>query len=156
MTLTPAELKTKPRTIWNRRVRGLLVLTIIVTTWWTAGYAGEPEQVSIQTVIVQAPSYESHLVTLQGVVSDLQVTPLIPAPGWKCPLLYGHATFTLDDGTSSLPVSVLGACLRPQAAAALPHDGNIEVITAFIHVLNRDLPVRVSAIATAITILNPN
>lgn len=156
MTLTPAERKTKPRTIWNRRVRSLLVLTIILTTWWTSGYAGDPEQVSIQTVFAQAPSYESHLVTLRGVVSDLQVMPPIPALGLKCPLLYGRATFTLDDGTGSLPVGVLGACMRPHAAAALPHDGNMVVITAFIHVLNRDLPVRVFAMATAITILNPN
>lgn len=155
MTLTPAERKTKPSTILKRYVRDLLGLTIILTTSWTSGYAGDPEQVSIQTVFVQAPSYEGHLVTLRGGVSDLQVMPPIPALGLKCPLLYGQATFTLDDGTGSLPVGVLGACMRPHAAAALPHDGNRVVITAFIHVLNRDLPVRLFAMATAITILNP-
>lgn len=103
MTLTPAELKTRPRTVWKRCLRGPLVLTIILTTWWTAGYAGDPEQVSIQTIIVQAPSYESHLVTLRGVGSDLQVTPPIPTIGLKCPLLYGRRPSPLTMGRARFP-----------------------------------------------------
>lgn len=138
-------------------VRAFLLFPIIIVACWNAGYAGEPEQVSIQTVVAQAPSsYESHLVTLQGVVSDLRVTPPIPALGLKCPLLYGQATFTLDDGTGSLPVGVLGACLRPQAVAALPNHGDVIRITAVIHLLNRDLPVRLFALATTMTIVDPN
>ncbi len=136
-------------------LREFFLFPIVLVACWTTGYAGEPEQVSIHTVFTQAPSYEGHLVTLQGVVSDLQVMAPIPAPGLKCPLLYGQATFTLDDGTGSLPVGVLGACLRPQAVAALPYNGARVRITVFIHLLNRDLPVRLFALATTMTVLDP-
>jgi hypothetical protein len=138
---------------WTSWARKFPLFPLILAVCWTPGYAGEPEQVSIQIVFAQASSYESHLVTLQGVVSDLRVTPPIPAPGLKCPLLYGQATFTLDDGTGSLPVGVLGACLRPEAAVALPKNGDMVRMTAFIHLLNRDVPVRLFAQATTMMIL---
>jgi len=129
---------------------GLLAVVVCGTT----GHAGEPEHVSIHTVFTQASSYESHVVTLQGVVSELEVVPPFRARGMKCPLLYGQATFLLDDGTGSLPVGVVGACLRPQAMAALPHDEDTVRIRAIIHVLNRDLPVHLFAIVTAMTIID--
>ena len=148
-----------PRSIWKRRVSGVLLLTVILTTCMTAGYAGTPEQVSIQTLLAQAPSYHLHIVTLQGVTRDLQVLPPIAfpqmRPSLKKPnLLDGRATFTLDDGTGSLLVEVLGS-FSPQALDTLPKNGDVVRMTATIHLLNTDLPVRVQAVAGAIQILDP-
>ena len=140
-----------PRSVSTRRLSQVLLLTIVLTTCMTAWYAGTLEQVSIQTLLAQAPSYDLHIVTLQGVTRDLQVLP--PVPFKKCSLS-GRATFTLDDGTGSLLVEVLGNC-SPQALDTLPKDGDVVRMTATIHLLNTDLPVRVQAVADAIQILDP-
>lgn len=138
-----------------------LLFTLVLVSCWHTGYAGDPELVTIQTIAAQATSYESHLVTLQGVVRDLQV--ISPGPpramkrmGGTCPLvwIYGRATFTIEDGTGSIPVEVQGSCLHEQAVAALPHNGDLVRMTAIIHLLNRDLPVRLQAHATTMTILD--
>ena len=126
--------------------------TAILLTSWTFSYAGAPEEVSIQTLMAQAPSYESHLVTLQGVVSDLEVRS--PVQSRRCLLIYGQATFTLEDGTGSIPVEVQGNCGRPLPDGVLPKNGDMVRLTAHIHLLNRDLPVRLRAKATTITILD--
>lgn len=146
--------------MWKRLPNSLL-FTIVLVSCWNAGYAGDPELVTVQTIAAQATSYESHLVTLQGVVRDLQVIP--PGPpramnrmGGKCPLvwIYGRATFTIEDSTGSIPVEVQGSCLREQAVEALPQNGDMVRMTAIIHLLNRDLPVRLQAHATTITVLD--
>ena len=139
------------RNISTRRLSQVLLLTIVLTSCTTAGYAGTPDQVSIQTLLAQAPSYDLHMVTLQGVTRDLQVLPRIFIG--KCGLSNGQATFTLDDGTDSLLVEVLGNC-SPQALNTLPKDGDVVRMTATIHLLNTDLPVRVQAVAGAIQILD--
>jgi hypothetical protein len=51
----------------------------------TSVYAGAPEQASIQTLLSQAPSYDIHVVTLQGITRNMQVMPAIPLH--KCNLL---------------------------------------------------------------------
>lgn len=130
----------------------IILLTIILTTYMIAGYAGTPEQVSVQTLLAQAPSYDLHIVTLQGVTRDLQVLPPFSLP--KCGLVNGRATFTLDDGTGSLLVEVLGSCSR-QALDTLPKDGNLVRMTATIHLLNTNLPFRVQAVADTIQVLEP-
>lgn len=127
--------------------------TAILLTFWTLSYAGAPEQVSIQTLVAQAPSYESHLVTLQGVVSNLEIRSPIQNYG-KCRIVYEQATFTLEDGTGSLPVEVQGNCGGPLPDGVLPKNGDMVRLTAHINVLNRDLPVRLRAKATTITILD--
>ncbi len=142
------------RSILRRLLDGLLEI-ISLAVCLTPAYAGAPEQVSIQTLFAQSPSYQSHQVTLQGTTRDLQVIPPMPAPGKKCPMLYGRATFTLDDGTGSLPVQLEGSCLRPQAVDALPQNGDMVLITAVIYIVNNDLPVRLLAQATEIRILDP-
>jgi hypothetical protein len=68
-------------------------------------------------------------------------------------MLYGQATFIVDDGTGSLPMYVLPSCL-PQAGAALPKDGDVVSVRAVIFVLGTELPVRVRAQATDIRILD--
>ena len=142
-----------PRNSWKRRVSCVFLLTIVLTTSMTAVYAGAPEQVSIQTLLShQAASYQRRLVTLQGVVRDIEITP--PLRALKCRLLYGQATFMLDDGVDSLPVEVFGSC-APQAIDALPKNGDVVLVTALIQVLTTDTSVRVLAQATEIRILDP-
>jgi hypothetical protein len=151
----------KRRDAVKRLLIGLL-LPILFACCLSVGYAGDPELVSIQTIVAQAPSYESHLVMLQGVVRDVQIISPGPPPpvnmmGGKCPLvwIYGRATFTFQDETGSLPVEVQGSCFRQQAVDALPKDGDMVRMTAIIHMLNRDLPVRLGALATEIKIFDP-
>lgn len=139
--------------IWQARMSGILLLTMVVTSYMTAVYAGTPEQVSIQHLLAQAPSYDLHVVTLQGVTRDLQILPPLPLP--KCGLVDGRATFTLDDGTGSIVVEVLGSCSR-RVLDPLPKDGNVVRMSATIHLLNTNLPFRVQAVADTIQVLEPN
>lgn len=68
--------------------------------------------------------------------------------------MYGQATFTLVDGTGSLLVEMQGNCGRPLPDGVLPQNGDIVRLTAHIHLLNRDLPGRLRAMGTTITILD--
>ena len=114
--------------------------------------AAEPERVSIQTLLSpQATAYQQHLVTLEGVTSQLQVLP--PAIGKrKCPVLYGQATFVLEDETGSLSVEVLGGC-KPQVVEVLPTDGDHVRVTGLVQVLKSEAPRDVRVQATVIQIL---
>jgi hypothetical protein len=140
---------------WKRRVSGFCLLTVCLTVSMSPVYAGTPEHVSIQTLLSpQAASYQRHLVTLQGVAREIEITPPYRLP--KCGrLLYGQATFMLDDATGSLPVDVFGSCLGPQAIDALPQNGNLVRVTAVIQVLTTDPPRRVRARVTEMQILDP-
>jgi hypothetical protein len=109
------------------------------------------EPLSIHTLLAQAPSYELQVVSLRGVIKDMQAMPPIPI-GSKCRLLYGHATFVLEDDTGSLPVGVFGSCL-PQAAASLPKDGDQVVLNAVIFTSKGEVPVRVWGQATEIRLI---
>ena len=118
--------------------------------------AAEPEQVSIQTLLSpQATSYQLHLVTLEGVTSALQILP--PMVGSyslrsKPCLLYGRASFVLEDERGSLSVVVMGSC-NPAAAEALPNDGDRVRITGAVQVLKSEAPRDVRIQATVIQIL---
>ena len=109
------------------------------------------EQLSIQTLLAQAPSYELQIVTLRGVIKDMQAMPPIPM-GSRCRLLYGHATFVLEDDTDSLPVSVYGSCV-PQVADFLTKDRDQVVLNAVIFTSKGEVPVRVWAQATEIRLI---
>lgn len=118
--------------------------------------AAEPERVTIQTLLSpQATSYQQHLVTLEGMISELQIVP--PSVGSyslrsnPC-LLYGRASFVVEDETGSLPVVVLGSCY-PGAADALPRDGNRALVTGLVQVLKSEAPRDVRVQATQIQIL---
>jgi hypothetical protein len=113
--------------------------------------SGATEQLSIQTLLAQAPSYELQVVTLRGVIKDMQTMPPI-AMGSRCRLLYGHATFVLEDDTGSLPVGVYGSCV-PQVADFLPKDGDQVVLNAVIFTSKGEVPVRVWAQATEIRLI---
>lgn len=112
----------------------------------------EPEQVSIQKLLSpQATSYQQQLVTLEGVTSQLQLLP--PASGVKkCPILYGRATFMLEDETDSLLIEVLGGC-KPSAVEVLPKNGDLVRVTGIVHVLKSEAPRNVRVVTTQIQIL---
>jgi hypothetical protein len=117
--------------------------------------SGATEQLSIQTLLAQAASYELQIVTLRGVIKDMQAKPPIllkrNRPYAPC-LLYGQATFVLEDDTGSLPVEVFGNC-RPEAAASLPNDGDQVVLKAVIQISKGEMPMRVWAQATEIRLV---
>lgn len=105
--------------------------------------AAGPERVAIQMLLSpQATFYQQRLVMLEGVVNALQTEPPFPS---RC-LLYGRATFMLEDETSSLPVEILGSC-KPSAVEALPKDGDRVQIIGLVQVLKSEAPrdVRVQA-----------
>jgi len=137
-------------------------------TWWIArsflvptlllnpANAAEPERVSIQTLLSpQATSYQQHLVTLEGVTSALHIIqPILGSysPRSKPCLLYGRASFVLEDETGSLLVLVLGSC-NPGAVEALPKDGDRVRVTGVVQVLKSEAPRNVRVQASAIQIL---
>lgn len=137
--------------VQRRKLCSLLLLVFVLSEciWSTSGAT---EQLSIQTLLAQAPSYELHVVALRGVIKDMQAMPPIPI-GNKCRLLYGHATFVLEDDTGSLPVGVFGSCL-PQAAVSLPKDGDQVVLNAVIFTSKGEVPVRVWGQATEIRLIS--
>lgn len=135
-------------------MRSLLIGTMLFLP--TMGKAGEPEYVSIQTLLSpQAASYQRHMVTVQGVANNIEIIPAAPPRPSKqpCLLVYGRATFTLDDETGSLPVEVLGSC-SPNALEILPKEGETVRLTGTVHVLKSDYPRHVIVQAATIQILN--
>ncbi|MHC9063424.1 OB-fold nucleic acid binding domain-containing protein [Nitrospira sp. CMX1] len=135
-------------------MRSLLIGGILFTP--TMADAGEPEYVSIQTLLLpQAASYQQHMVTVQGVASNIEIIPeTSPRTSKKrCVLVYGRATFTLDDETGSLPIEVLGSC-SPIAMDMLPREGETVRLTGTVHVLKSDYPRHVIVQAATIQILN--
>jgi hypothetical protein len=138
-------------------------------TWWIArsllvpalllnpADAAEPERVSIQTLLSpQATSYQQHLVTLEGVTSALQIIqPIVGSYSLRSKpcLLYGRASFVLEDETGSLPVVVMVSC-NPDAPEALPKDGGRVRVTGVVQVLKSEAPRDVRVQATAIQILD--
>ena len=140
---------------WRIRAGGILLLATALTSHMFVAYAGDPEIISIQSVLAQASSYHLRSVTLEGVVRGIQVMPPIQASfvrgGTGC-VLYGQAIFSLDDGTTHIPVEVRGSCF-PQAVEMLPKDGDRVRLTAIIHLLTTNLPVHVRAQATEIVIV---
>ncbi len=135
----------------QRRKLCSVLLLVFVLSECICSTSGATEQLSIQTLLAQAASYELRIVTLRGVIKDMQVKPPTLS-NYKCSMLYGQATFILDDGTGSLPVDVLPSCL-PQAAAALPKEGDVVSVSAVIFVQRTELPIRVRAQATEIRLV---
>ncbi len=129
---------------------------LVVSLLLSPADAAEPEQLLIQTLLSpQVTSYQQHLVTLEGVTSALQIIPPIIgsySPRSKPCLLYGRASFVLDDETGSLPVVVLGSC-NPSAVDALPKDGDRVRLTGLVQVLKAEAPRNVRVQATQIQIL---
>lgn len=133
------------------------LLTLSVLLGVSSVSAGDPEQVSIQTLFSpQVLSYQQHAVTVEGVIQDLQVlSPFDRMNGRSAPakcLLYGRAAFLLEDETGIIPVEVLGTC-HPHVVVLLPHNGDHVRITGLVQVLKSEAPRHVRIQAMTIQIL---
>lgn len=129
---------------------------IVAALLFSPAHAAEPERISIQKLLSpQATSYQQHLVTIEGVTSALHIIPPIIgsySPRSKPCLLYGRASFVLEDETGSLFVVVLGSC-NPGAVEALPKDGDRVRVTGVVQVLESEAPRNVRVQASVIQIL---
>ena len=135
-------------------MRSLLIGGILFTP--TLADAGEPESASIQTLLSpQAASFQSHMVTVQGVANNIEILPPSPPRASKqpCRLVYGRARFTLGDETDSLPIEVVGSC-NPNVLDVLPKEGETVRLTGTVHVLKSDYPRNVIVQAATIQILD--
>jgi hypothetical protein len=129
---------------------------IIVFLLISPADAAEPEQVSIQKLLSpQATSYQQRLVTLEGVTSELQLLPSALSTGKTCRVLYGRASFLLEDETGSLIVEVLGNCTQ-SAAGVLPKDGDRVRVTGVVHVRKTEPLHDVKLLTTQIQTLESN
>ena len=123
---------------------------IVVSLPLSPATAIDPERVSIQKLLSpQVTSYQQRLVTLEGVTSELQVLPPAVSTGKSCFVLYGRASFILEDETGSLTVEVLGNCDQ-SSAGALPKDGDRVRVTGVVHVRETDPPRNVRILSTQI------
>ena len=126
---------------------------IILCLLLSPANAIEPERVSIQKLLSpQITSYQQRLVTLEGVTSALQVLPPALSTGKTCRVLYGRASFILEDETGSLTIEVLGNCDQ-SSAGALPEDGDRVRVTGVVHVRETEPPRNVRILSTQIQIL---
>jgi hypothetical protein len=129
---------------------------LVVSLLLSPADAAEPERLLIQTLLSpHVTSYQQHLVTLEGITNALQIIPPIMgsySPRSKPCLLYGRASFVLDDETGSLPVVVLGSC-NASAVDALPKDGDRVRLTGLVQVLKSEAPRNIRVQATQIQIL---
>jgi len=125
-----------------------------------SGLARADEPVSISEVIADPDAYHFRTIPLQGTVR--QVTPLppySPAQGATC---YGAYTFTLEDGTGSIEISVLGICGKPLLRKPEVNDGEAILLAVQILSPNRQTSrskgevKQLRAIANSITHLSPD
>lgn len=130
-----------------------IVLILFMLSVSAPSLSRATEQLSIQALLTQAATYELRVVSLHGFVRNMQVVPPFFAMMHEAGcLLYGQATFVLEDETGTLPVEVFGSC-SPQSATALPKDGDEVVLSAVIHISKGTIPARVWAQATELRLL---
>jgi len=68
------------------------------------------QPIPIRSILSSPGEYQLHLVVLQGTVRKINPSGTLFA---KCGPVYDSYTFTLDDGTGAIQVSVAGACYHP-------------------------------------------
>ena len=139
-----------------RRVIPLVVATGVMIL---AGLAYADEPVSIGEVIADPDAYHFRTIPLQGAVR--QVTPLPPYSPGQGATCYGAYSFTLEDETGSIEISVLGICGKPLLRKPEVTDGEVILLAAQILSPNRLTSTtkgevkRLRAIANSITHLSP-
>ena len=124
-----------------------------------AGLARADEPVSIGEVIADPDAYHFRIIPLQGTVR--KVMPLPPYSPGQDTTCYGAYTFTLEDETGSIEISVLGICGTPLLRKPEVNDGEGILLTAQILSPNRLTSrskgevKRLRVIANSITHLSP-
>ena len=128
--------------------RSLLFVALVLSGFGT----DEPQPLSVRALFgSQTQSLQRHIVTVEGVVRDVVTVPGTSIWGGSGCATYGRSTFMLEDGTGIVPVEVIASC--NQAADASPKNGEVLRVTGPVHVLDNDLPRRVSIKATKIEAL---
>ena len=140
-------------------MRRALPFVVAVGVMILAGLARADEPVSIGEVIADPDAYHFRIIPLQGTVR--QVAPLPPYSPGKDTTCYGAYTFTLEDETGSIEISVLGLCGKPVLRKPAVNDGESILLAAQILSPNRLTSTtkgevkRLRAIANSITHLSP-
>jgi len=140
-------------------MRRMLCLVVAVCALACAGLARADEPVSIGEVIADPDAYHFRTIPLQGTVR--QVTPLPPYSPGQDMTCYGAYTFTLEDETGSIEISVLGICGTPVLRKPEVVEGEAIRLTAQILSPNRLTSrskgevKRLRTIANSITHLSP-
>ena len=135
---------------------GLVIATVLLVLGGLA-LAGEP--VPIGEVVADPDAYHFRIVPLQGTVR--QVSPLPPYTPGPDTICYGAYTFTLEDDTGSIEISVLGICGQPVLRKPEVSDGEGILLTAQILSPNHLTSAskgevkRLRAVANSITHLSP-
>jgi hypothetical protein len=135
---------------------GLVIAAVLLAP---GGLALADEPVPIGEVVADPDAYHFRLVPLQGTVRKVApLPPYTPGPDTTC---YGAYTFTLEDDTGSIEISVLGICGKPILRKPEVNDGEVILLTAQILSPNNLTSAfkgevkRLRAVANSITHLAP-
>lgn len=110
-------------------------LAIVVGLFALAGLALADEPIPIGEVVADPDAYHFRIVPLQGTVRKVApLPPYTPGPDTTC---YGAYTFTLEDDTGTIEISVLGICGRPILRNPEVTDGDVILLLAQILSPNR-------------------
>jgi len=140
-------------------MRRVFPLVVAVGVMILAGLARADEPVPIGEVVADPDAYHFRIIPLQGTVR--QITPLPPYSPGQDTTCYGAYTFTLEDETGSIEISVLGICGKPLLRKPEVNDGEGILLAAQILSPNRLTSTskgevkRLRAIANSITHLSP-
>lgn len=120
-----------------------------------SGLARADEPVPIGEVVADPDTYHFRMVSLQGTVRQVTtIPPYKTDPDTAC---YGAYTFTLEDQTGSMEISVLGICGRPFTRTPEVAEGETILLVAQIFSPNhmasssQDEVKRLRAVANQIT-----
>ncbi len=95
----------------------------------------DSDPVPIADILADPEPYHLRQVTLQGKVQRIEVLePYYQPSGSAC---YGAYRFTLEDGTGSLEIAVLGVCGTPVLRPSLVIEGDTVVVVAQIRTPDR-------------------
>lgn len=140
-------------------MRSMLCLVVAVGALACAGLASADEPVPIGEVVADPDAYHFRTIPLQGTVR--KVTPLPPYSPGQGATCYGAYSFTLEDETGSIEISVLGICGTPVLRKPEVNDGEGILLAAQILSPSRLTSKskgevkRLRAIANSITHLSP-
>ncbi|MGH7165545.1 MAG: OB-fold nucleic acid binding domain-containing protein [Nitrospiraceae bacterium] len=113
---------------------GVLLITLLVAFPGSAR-PDDSESVPIADILADPEPYHLRPVTLQGKVRRIEVLePYYQPSGSAC---YGAYRFTLEDGTGSLEIAVLGVCGVPVLRPPLVIEGDSVVVVAQIRATDR-------------------
>ena len=135
---------------------GLVIAALLLAF---GGFALADELVPIGEVVADPDAYHFRIVSLQGTVR--QVSPLPPYTPGPDTICYGAYTFTLEDDTGSIEISVLGICGQPVLRKPEVTDNEVILLTAQILSPNNLTSAskgevkRLRAVANSITRISP-